>query len=164
MCHFLLGCAYTICFYGQISISWTFPSGLLCQPSCVSPYIHSVQICCIHLLGDWLFHLCHRIANIYCFVVSYLFLLWWLVLMALSCVAIRRDSVSLFSFPFLSKVQKKKKTKQKTNMFIFMNLLFGWVALWRPPFPPSRVLSDTSFVIVCAFIYYKINCFIFVKS
>ena len=36
MCHFLgkeLGCAYTICLYGQISISCTFPSGSPCRPS-----------------------------------------------------------------------------------------------------------------------------------
>ena len=29
----ILGCAYTICSYGQISTSCTFPSGLLCPPS-----------------------------------------------------------------------------------------------------------------------------------
>ena len=39
-----------------------------------------------------------------CFVASYLFSLW-LSLMALSCAAIRRDSVSLLRFPFPSHVQ-----------------------------------------------------------
>ena len=63
-------------------------------------------ICCIHLLYDWWFHLCHQIACICYFVESYLFsLLIWLVLMVLSCAAIRRDSVSLLKFPFLSHVQ-----------------------------------------------------------
>ena len=75
--------------------------------SCLALYsfcanlLHSLIIC------DWSFRLCHRIAYIYCFVASYLFsLLIWFVLMALSCAAIRRDSVSLsWRFPFLSQVQ-----------------------------------------------------------
>ena len=36
VCHFLgqvLGCAYTICWHGQIKISCTFPSGSHCPPS-----------------------------------------------------------------------------------------------------------------------------------
>ena len=36
VCHFLgqmLGCAYTICSYGQIEISCTSPSGSFCRPS-----------------------------------------------------------------------------------------------------------------------------------
>ena len=35
--------------------------------------LYSVLICCIHLLCDWSFRLCHRIAYIYCFVASYVF-------------------------------------------------------------------------------------------
>ena len=38
------------------------------------------------------------------FVLSILALIW-LILMALSCAAIRRDSISLLRFPFLSQVQ-----------------------------------------------------------
>ena len=72
-----LGCAYTICLYGRIEISCTFPSGPSCWPSHVSPYTPSVLICCIHLLCDWSFRLCHRIAYIYCFVASYLSSLWY---------------------------------------------------------------------------------------
>ena len=71
------GCAYTICLYGGIEISCPFPSGSPCQPSRVSPYTPSVLICCIHLLCDWSFRLCHRIDYIYCFVASYLFSLWY---------------------------------------------------------------------------------------
>ena len=54
VCYFLgqvLGCAYTICSYGQISISCTSPSGSPCQPSHVQSYIPSL-ICCIRLLCD----------------------------------------------------------------------------------------------------------------
>ena len=73
----MLGCAYTICLYGRIEISCTFPSGSPCRPSRVSPYTPSVLICFIRLLCVWLFRLCHRIAYIYCFVASYLFSLWY---------------------------------------------------------------------------------------
>ena len=79
-CHFLwqvLGCAYTICSYGQISISCTSPSGSPCPTSRVKFYIPSALICCIRLLYDWWFHLCQRIAYISYFVASYLFLLWY---------------------------------------------------------------------------------------
>ena len=41
---------------------------------------------------------------LFCYVLSILALIW-LVLMALFCAAIRRDSVSLIKFPFLSQVQ-----------------------------------------------------------
>ena len=73
-----------------------------CQPSRVSPYT-PVLICCISLLCDWSFHLCHHIAYICYFVAFYLFSLWydWF----LSCATIRRDSVSLLRFSFLSQVQ-----------------------------------------------------------
>ena len=53
MCHFLgqeLGCEYTICWHGQISISCTFLSGSPCPPSRILPYTPSVLICCIRLL------------------------------------------------------------------------------------------------------------------
>ena len=46
----------------------------------------------------------HSLHLLFCWVLS--ILAWiWLVLRALSCVAIRRDSVSLLKFPFLSHVQ-----------------------------------------------------------
>ena len=80
VCHLLgqvLGCAYTICWCGQISISFTFPRGLPCRSSRVSSYIPSVLICCIRLLCDWSFHLCHHIACTCYFVESYLFWLWY---------------------------------------------------------------------------------------
>ena len=61
----------------------------------------SVPTSFIRLLCDWLFRLYHHITYICYFVASYLFLIW-LVLMALFCAAIRRDSVSLLRLPFLS--------------------------------------------------------------
>ena len=47
MSHFpgqILGCASTICLYGQISVSCTIPSGLPCPPSHVLSYTFSVII------------------------------------------------------------------------------------------------------------------------
>ena len=46
----------------------------------------------------------HNLQLLFCCVLSILALIW-LVLMVLFCVAIRRDSVSLLKFPFLSHVQ-----------------------------------------------------------
>ena len=45
----------------------------------------------------------HNLHLLFCWVLSILALIW-LVLMALFCAAIRRDSVSLLKFPFLSQV------------------------------------------------------------
>ena len=45
----------------------------------------------------------HSLHLVFCCVLSILALIWF-VLMALSCAAIRRDSVSLLKFPFLSHV------------------------------------------------------------
>ena len=45
----------------------------------------------------------HSLHLLFCWVLSILALIW-LVLMALSCAAIRRDSVSLLKFSFLSQV------------------------------------------------------------
>ena len=52
-CHFLgqvLGCAYTICLYGRIEISCTFPSGPPCRSSRVAPYTPSVLLLLLLLL------------------------------------------------------------------------------------------------------------------
>ena len=46
----------------------------------------------------------HNLHSLFCCVLSILALIW-LVLMALFCAAIRRDSVFLLKFPFLSQVQ-----------------------------------------------------------
>ena len=46
----------------------------------------------------------HSLHLLFCWVLSILALKWF-ILMALSCAAIRRDSVSLLKFPFLSHVQ-----------------------------------------------------------
>ena len=54
-----------LCIYHLLTwstwISCIFPSGSPCRSSHVSSYIPSVLICCIRLLCDWSFRLCHRI-------------------------------------------------------------------------------------------------------
>ena len=57
----ILGCAYTICLYGQISISCTITSGSTCPPSHVLSCTLSVQVCYFHLSCDWSFRLHHHI-------------------------------------------------------------------------------------------------------
>ena len=51
----VLGCAYTICSYGQISISCTFPSGSSCSSSHVYSYSLITQSCLffLSLLDAW---------------------------------------------------------------------------------------------------------------
>ena len=61
----------------------------------------------LHLLIMWLIISSlssHSLHLLFCCVLSILALIW-MVIMALFCVTIRRDSVSLLKFPFLSQVQ-----------------------------------------------------------
>ena len=95
----MLGCAYTIYSYDQISIPCTVPNGSPCPPSRVWSYTLCVLICCICLLCDWSLSL-HNLHLLFCCVLSILASLL-LVLMALFCTAIRRDSVSLFILSLL---------------------------------------------------------------
>ena len=105
VCHFLgqvLGCTYTICWHGQIYISCTSPSGSLCRPNHVYSFganlLHSLMWLMVSSLS------LHSLHLLFCCVIS-IFALIWLVLTSLSCAAIRRDSVSLLKFPFLSHVR-----------------------------------------------------------
>ena len=69
------GCAYTTGSLGQISISFTIPSGSLSLPSRVQAYTLFVVICYIHLVYNRSFRLYHHITYTCYFVASYLFLL-----------------------------------------------------------------------------------------
>ena len=73
--------------------------------SCLALYPRCANL--LHSLMIWLIVSSlspHSLHLLFCCVLSILALIW-LVLMALSCAAIRRDSVSLLRFPFLSQVQ-----------------------------------------------------------
>ena len=73
--------------------------------SCLALYSFCANL--LHSLIMWLIvsSLSQRsLQLLFCCILSILALIW-LVLMALSCAAIRRDSVSLLKFPFLSQVQ-----------------------------------------------------------
>ena len=60
----ILGCAYSICSYGQISIFCTIPWESSSQPSCVLSYMLSVIVYCIRLLCHWSFRIYHHITYI----------------------------------------------------------------------------------------------------
>ena len=100
VCVILQDCAYTICPYGQIEISsqWiTLPT-----QSCLFLYSFCANL--QHSLFMWLiisFLLSHKLHLLFRCVLSLLALIW-LVLVALFCADIRRDSFSLLRFPFLS--------------------------------------------------------------
>ena len=99
--HFLeriLDCAYTTCSYSQILNFWTIPRGSASSHSRIQSFILFARIYFMCVLYHWSFRLCHHIIYICYFIVQCLFLL------SLFCVAIRRDSVSLLRFPFLSPV------------------------------------------------------------
>ena len=73
--------------------------------SCLALYSFCANL--LHSLIMWLivsFLSLHSLHLLFCCVLSILALIW-LVLMALSYAAMRRDSVSLLKFPFLSQVQ-----------------------------------------------------------
>ena len=94
VCHFLgqmLGCAYTICSYGQIEISCTS----LTYSTHLYLVLYSFCANLLHSLITWLIVSSlsqHNLHLLFCWVLSVLALIW-LVLMALSCAAIWRDSV-----------------------------------------------------------------------
>ena len=84
----------------HISQSTTLPT-----QSCLALYSFCANL--LHSLIMWLIVSSpspHSLHLLFCCVLSILALIW-LVLMALSCAAIRRDSVSLLKFPFLGQVQ-----------------------------------------------------------
>ena len=73
--------------------------------SCLALYSFCANL--LHSLIMWLMVSSlspHNLHLLFCCVLS-IFSLIWLVLMALFCAAIRRDSVSLLKFPFLTHVQ-----------------------------------------------------------
>ena len=57
----ILDCAYSICSWGQTSISCTIPSESPCPSSRIYSYTLFVLFCCIRLLFDWSFRLYHHI-------------------------------------------------------------------------------------------------------
>ena len=94
----MLGCAYTICSYGQMSISCTIPSGSLI---CLLLYSFCANL--LHSLIMWLIVSSlspHNLHMLFCCILSILVLVW-LVLIGFLC-AIWRNSISLLRFPFLS--------------------------------------------------------------
>ena len=55
---------YSICSYGQFSMPCTIPFGSPFPPNCAWSCTPFVLFCCILLLCDWVFHLCHHISQI----------------------------------------------------------------------------------------------------
>ena len=83
--------------FWHISLWITLPTQL-----CLALYSFCASL--LHSLIIWLMVSSLSLHLLFCCVLS-IFASIWLVLMALFCAAIRRDSVSLLKFPFLSHVQ-----------------------------------------------------------
>ena len=91
-------------FVGMVKFKFLahFPVDYLADPVVSSLYSFCANL--LHSLIMWLMVSSlslHSLHLLFCCVLSILALIW-LFLMALFCTAIRRDSVSLFKFPFLS--------------------------------------------------------------
>ena len=91
----ILACVYTMYSYGQISISCTIPSESPFPPSRVESYTLSVLIAALPCL--WLIVSSLSPHNLHLLFRSFLsiFVLMWLVLMALFWAAVWSDSISL---------------------------------------------------------------------
>ena len=127
------GCAYTICWYGRIEISCTFPCGSPCRTSRVSPCTPSVQICCIRLLCDWSFRLCHFIAYIYCFVASYLFSLWYdfiIIIIIIIIISSSSSSSSIIHRYIWTGVHSTKVYIVSKRIHFFFLITCIWT-IWR---------------------------------
>ena len=79
-----------------------FPVNHLATQTCLVLYSFCANLLHSHIM--WLVVSSLSLHLLFCWVLSIL-TFTWLVLMALFCAAIRRDSVSLLKFPFLSQVQ-----------------------------------------------------------
>ena len=99
-----------LCIYHLfVSSNWNFLhiSQWITLPTQPCLPVYSLCANLLHSLIMWLIVSSlspHSLHLLFCCVLSILALIW-LVLMALSCASIRRDSVSLLKFPFLSQVQ-----------------------------------------------------------
>ena len=97
-------CIYHLLVWSNLSFFHISQWITLLTQSCLALYSRCANL--LHSLIIWLMVSSpspHRLHLLFCWVVSILPLIG-LVLMALSCAAIRRYSVSLLKFPFLSQV------------------------------------------------------------
>ena len=98
-------CIYHLFVWSNWNFLHIFQCITLPTQSCLALYSFCANL--LHSLIMWLIVSSlspHGLHLLFCCVLSILALIWF-VLMALSCAAIRRDSVSLLRFPFLSQVQ-----------------------------------------------------------
>ena len=99
-----------LCIYHLLewsNLNFLHVSKWITLPTQSCPALYSFCANLLHSLIMWLIVSSlspHSLHLLFCCVLSILSLIW-LVLMALSCAAIRRDSVSLLRFSFLSHVQ-----------------------------------------------------------
>ena len=107
--------------------------------SCLALYCFCANL--LHLIIMWLMVLSlHSLHLLFCCVLSILALIW-LVLMALLCATIRRDSVSLLNFPFLSHV-----------LVLSCKMLF--ISLLKQPW--SCFPSHFCFLVICHSVIYRV--------
>ena len=98
-------CIYHLLLWSNLSFLHISQWITLSTQSCLTLYSLCANL--LHSLIIWLMVSSlspHSLHLLFCWILSILALIW-LILMVLFCAAIRRDSVSLLKFPFLSHVQ-----------------------------------------------------------
>ena len=98
-------CIYHLFVWSNLNFIYISQGITLPTHSCLVLYSFCANL--MHSLIMWLMVSSlspHNLHLLFCWVLSILALIW-LVLTALSCAAVRRDSVSLLKYPFLSHVQ-----------------------------------------------------------
>ena len=115
------------------------------------PVVSSLYSFCANLLHSLIMWLMvsspspYSLYLLFCGVLSILALIW-LVLMALSCASIRRDSVSLLWFPFLSQVQifsyyNNNNNNNNNNYYYYYYYYLLLESCWCD-FPEVRVTTS----------------------
>ena len=98
-------CIYHLFVWSNLNFLHIFQWITLPTQSCQALYSFCANLLCSFIMWLMVWSLSqHSLYLLFCCVLSILALIW-LVLMALFCAAIRRDSVSLLKFPFLGYVQ-----------------------------------------------------------
>ena len=124
----------------------------LTTQSCLALY----SLCANLLLAYYMIYgfisVAHRLHLLFCWVLSILALIY-LVLMALSYAAIRRDSFSLLKFPFLSYVQVLSCEILFISLFVFF--FFNYYHHYHHPLKPYnclQIIGVTKVSFICLFL------------
>ena len=127
----ILGCAYTICSYGQMKSFCSIPCGAPCPLSRVLSDNIFALIYWIRLLCDWSFRVNHHIIYIFYFIMSCLFLLLFCLYGFILCCYEKRFCFSLKTYPsFLVWDFACISLEISTQLFLFRFFFYLFLSSW----------------------------------